>query len=270
MTLREATETLRASGIENARDEARRIFSAIGRMPHYKLLSQDAACEDAAVQEAILRRAAREPLAYVIGEVDFYRESYEVTEDTLIPRPDTEILVETAIKKLPHGARFLDLCTGSGCIALSVLNNTKETGAVAVDVSQGAISVAKRNAERLGLTERVEFIVCDATERAIDGDFYAVISNPPYVTDAEYEELEPEIYFEPKAAFVGGEDGADFYRSLTALYRGVCERGGFIAYEIGYMQGNILRDIAKEHGLNCEIIKDLGGRDRVALLCKKS
>ena len=268
MTLKEATEILRAAGIDDARDAARRIFSAIGKMPHYKLLSPDAACDDVAVHEAIKRRSAREPLAYVIGEVDFYRESYEVTEDTLIPRPDTEILVETAIKSLPRGARFLDLCTGSGCIALSVLNNTKETSAVAVDISAGAIRVAKKNAVRLGLTERVEFIVSDATKAGIDGDFYAVISNPPYVTDSEYEGLEPEIYFEPKAAFVGGVDGADFYRSLTGLYREVCERGGFIAYEIGYMQGDILREIAREHGLFCEIIKDLGGRDRVALLRK--
>ena len=266
MKIKEAEKILRESGIDGAREEARRIFSAIGKMPHYALLSPDAECEDELIADAVRRRADREPLAYILGEVDFFRECYKVTPDCLIPRPDTEILVETAIKNLPSGKRFLDLCTGSGCVALSVLNNTEDTSAVAVDISRGALSVAIENAERLGLADRVKLLERDAMESAIEGDFFAMLSNPPYVTSSEYEALEPEIYREPKAAFVGGEDGGDFYRRLTELYAPICRRGGFIAYEIGYAQRGLLEDIARRSSLDCEIIKDLAGRDRVALL----
>lgn len=266
MKLKDATALLEAAGIESAREEARIIFSELGDIPHYKLLSPEAESNSDAVARAVKRRASREPLGYVLGEVDFFRERYKVTPDCLIPRPDTEILVDTAIKNLPEGARFLDLCTGSGCVALSVLNNSTKTSALAVDISHGALLVARENSERLGLSDRVEFLERDVLSGRIEGDFYALISNPPYVTNAEYDALEKEIYFEPRAAFLGGEDGGDFYRALTALYRDVCKRGGFIAYEIGYNQGELLRQIAKENLLVAEIIKDLGGRDRVALL----
>ena len=266
MKIKEAEGILRAGGIEDARSEARHIFSKVAKMPHYMLLSPDAECVDEAVRDAVRRRAEREPLAYILGEADFYRECYKVTPDCLIPRPDTEVLVEVAIKNLPSGKRFLDLCTGSGCVALSVLNNTEGTAAVAADISAGALSVAKENSERLGLSSRIKFLEHDVLGQEIKGEFFAMLSNPPYVTNAEYEALEPEIYREPKAAFVGGEDGGDFYRRLTELYAHLCRSGGFIAYEIGYAQGRLLQEIASENSLCCEIIKDLAGRDRVALL----
>ncbi len=266
MTIKEAEERLRTVGVPDPRDEARRIFSLIGGTPHHRLLSPLFETSDARVIRAIEKRCERIPLAYIIGEVDFYRERYRITPDCLIPRPDTEILVERAISLLPEGARFLDLCTGSGCVALSVLRNTKNTRAVAVDISGGALATAKENAVRLGLSDRIEFINCDVLKEEIEGDFFAVLSNPPYVSESAYASLEEEIYREPKIAFLGGEDGADFYRALTPLYREICERGGFIAYEIGYDQGEVLKKIAKENSLHCEITPDLSGNDRVAIL----
>ncbi len=269
MTLKEATELLAGAGIEGARDEARRIFARLGGIPQYELLAPSTPCNKKEVIDAIARRAAREPLQYILGEVDFYRESYKVTPDCLIPRSDTEILVDTAVKNMPEGARFLDLCTGSGCVALSVLNNTKNTLAAAADISDAALSVAKENAARLGLSDRTDFVLCDAAKTKIEGNFFAVLSNPPYVSESAYRGLEKEIYFEPEIAFLGGEDGGDFYRAITPMYKEVAERGGFIAYEIGYDQGELLCAIAEQNGLACEIIHDLSGNPRVALLRAK-
>lgn len=266
MTLKEAIKVLCSAGVPEAVHDARAIFRHFGGFADYELVSRDVSSDKEELTNAIERRKNREPLQYIIGECDFYRERYFVSQDCLIPRSDTEILVDFAVKNLPVGARFLDLCTGSGCVALSVLNNTAKTSAIAVDISERALDIAKKNAKRLELSSRVEFLSANALSRAVDGDFYAVLSNPPYVTDAEYESLEKEIYFEPKNAFVGGFDGGDFYRAITALYKGRIADSGFIAYEIGAAQADLLRDIADTNQMSCHIINDLSGRARVAVL----
>lgn len=268
MKLREAEALLREAGIEDARPDARLIFEELGGLSPIELISLDAETDSAAVRAAIERRAKREPLAYILGRAYFYREEYKVDESCLIPRSDTEILVDFAVKSLTRGATFLDLCTGSGCIALSVLHNTEGTRAIAADISPGAVNIARENAERLGLSDRLEVRCLDVLKEEIDGKFDAVLSNPPYVTSSEYRELEREIYYEPETAFVGGEDGGDFYRLLTPMYKPHLKDGGFIAYEIGAAQADLLRRIAVENGMSCEILRDLGGRDRVAVLRK--
>lgn len=266
ITLKAATELLSSAGIDSPRDEARRIFSAIGHIPAHATVSPDCSTDLPEVHDAILRRAKHEPLQYIIGEVDFYRESYKVTPDCLIPRSDTEVLVDFAVKNLPRGASFLDICTGSGCIAISTVKNTKNTRAIAVDISEGALKIARENAERNGVTDRIEFIKGDALLGSFGENIFAVLSNPPYVADAVYEKLERDIFFEPREAFVGGDDGANFYRALTPMYRDVIHEHGFIAYEIGYDQGELIKGIAKECGMTAEIIKDYSGNDRVAVL----
>ena len=268
MTLREAEKILAEAGISDAREEARRLFSIVGNIPPYELISPEAASDSPAVLTAIERRSERVPLEYITGRADFYRESYKVTESVLIPRPDTEILVDYGVRNLPSGARFTDLCTGSGCVALSILNNTEKTAALAVDISADALAVARENAESLGLSDRIELLLADALTYRAD-ECFAVFSNPPYVSEAAYRELDAEIYKEPRIAFLGGPDGADFYRVITPLYKDKIDARGFIAYEIGYDQGKILRQIAYENGMSCEIIPDLAGRDRVAVLRRK-
>ena len=268
MKLSTATDILQKAGIEDARHEARLLFSQIAKIPSSELYGRDAESDMPALTEAIERRSKREPLQYIIGEVDFYRERYRVTPDCLIPRSDTEILVDEAVKRLPKGARFIDLCTGSGCIVLSVLNNTDSTSAIALDVSPAALKIAKENAERLSLTERVGFIEKDVLAEAVEGRFHAVLSNPPYVTSKAYSELMPEIYFEPDIAFLGGEDGLDFYRGILALYKDSLLEDGFFGFEIGYDQADALTELAGEHRMKIEIIKDLSGNPRVALLKK--
>ena len=268
MKLSTATEILKAAGIEDARREARLLFSETMPIPLSDLLTADVECDSDRLSEAIARRAKREPLQYIIGEVDFYRERYKVTPDCLIPRSDTEILVDAVIQRLPKGAHFIDLCTGSGCIALSVLNNTDGTSAMAVDISASALNVAKENANRLSLSDRVALIEKDVLSEAVKGSFHAIVSNPPYVTKEAYKGLMPEIYFEPDIAFLGGDDGLDFYRGILELYKNSLSDGGFFAFEIGYDQADAIVLLAEKHLLHCEIINDYGGNARVAILNK--
>ena len=187
MTLKEACDLLSTGGIDNAMSEARKIFKTLGGFKDYDLFSSSAQCDSKEVTEAVIRRSRREPLQYILGEVGFYNELYKVTPDCLIPREDTELLVDLAIKRIPSGKSFIDLCTGSGCIALSVLNNTKDTFATLVDISEGALSVAAENAERLGLTDRCRLLLADATlktdERAAQSGNHNAQKKLPHCAD---------------------------------------------------------------------------------------
>ena len=270
MTYREAVELLAGAGIEDAQYDARELFLAFGgaRMP----IRGDFSSDSPTLADAIRRRAEREPLQYIIGRVGFYREEYKVDNRCLIPRSDTEMLVDYAVKNIPEGALFLDLCTGSGCVAVSTLKNTRGTRCVAVDISSGALEIAGENAELNGVLDRLELRSLDLLgegEELVSLKPYAVLSNPPYVADSVYEGLEGEIFHEPRGAFVGGEDGGDFYRRLLPLFAGAIAEGGFIAFEIGYDQAPLARSLAQMYSLDLEIIKDLGGNDRVAVYRKR-
>lgn len=270
MKLSEAVKLLSEAGIESAKHDAIEIFSELGGIGRSEMLLYDVESQSECVAKAVYRRAEREPLQYLIGKAYLYNEVYEVNESVLIPRSDTEILVEYACKNIPEGKRFLDLCTGSGCVGISTLKNTKNTTAVLVDISADALSVANKNASLNGVSERAELVCCDVLAEEIDGEFFAVLSNPPYVKDEVYKTLEKEIFHEPRIAFVGGEDGCDFYREITKKYKNKISPDGFIAYEIGYDQGEDLRQIAEAEGMACRIIKDYSDNDRVAVLTKEN
>lgn len=269
MKLFEAINRLKAADVENPTHDAREIFKHIGKMPPTELISRDAECTLPEVADAIERRCKREPLQYIIGEVEFYREIYKVSPDCLIPRQETELLVDYAVKHLPEGKSFIDLCTGSGCVAISTLKNTKETRAYAVDISDGALRLAELNSQINGVCGRIDFIKSDVLKDAVEGEFFAVLSNPPYVTEDAYGKLEPEIYFEPKIAFVGGDSGLVFYEKILDLYENIIDPRGFFAFEIGYDQGCALAEISRLREMTCEIIKDYSGNDRIAVIRKK-
>ena len=269
MTLLEAIKTLADSGVESPEYDARRLFEFAGGFKPHELVSRSVELDDSKIKPFLERRASREPLQYIIGTVDFYKESYEVSPDSLIPRQDTELLVEYAVKNIPEGEGFIDLCTGSGCIAISTLKNTKNTVCTAVELSAPALSLAKRNAERNSVGERLSFELSDALEYSPKAPVFAVLSNPPYVTEAEYKSLERELYSEPKMAFVGGEDGLDFYRRIVPNVKNSLKNGGFIAFEIGKDQSDGLSLIAEENGMAIEILKDYSQLPRLAVLRKK-
>lgn len=269
MTLNQAITILREAGIDSPIQDAKAIFRHFGKISDAELLFREINCDSRELCQAISRRAAREPLQYIIGSVDFYREHYIVSPACLIPRSDTEILVDFAVSNLPSGATFMDLCTGSGCVAISVLCNTKDTRAIAIDIDAEALKIAAKNASLNKVENRIDLRRMDLMSSSPNESVFAVLSNPPYVTNDAYSGLESEIFHEPRHAFVGGSDGGDFYRHLTPIYKDRIADEGFIAYEIGYDQAELLREIAENNAMRCQIIKDLGGNDRVAVLRKK-
>ncbi len=275
MTYKEICEALRAAGIESAEWDAALLLERFcGVHLGVPTLGDPTDHTDPALMAAVQKRCTRYPLQYLLGEWAFYRQTYEVTPDCLIPRADTEVLVEEAIKLLPQGARFADLCTGSGCIAVSVLCERPDTSAVAVDKFEATLSLAMRNATKNGVQARLVGRVGDvlADGGLAEGErFDAILSNPPYITKAALEALAPELNAEPMAALDGGEDGLLFYRALLRLSRTHLKEGGLLLLEIGYDQAEALRTLTKEAGYaSCRILKDLGGNDRVVVVPSQS
>lgn len=212
----------------------------------------------------IHRRADHIPVQYLTGEAWFYGRCFQVNESVLIPRQDTEVLVEEALKRIRPGMRVLDLCTGSGCILLTVLKEADVTG-VGSDLSSDALLVAEKNGKRIGV--RPDWIQGDLFQN-IEGAFDMILSNPPYIQSEVIETLDPEVKdHEPRLALDGSEDGLLFYRRITAEAPEYLNPSGWLCMEIGYDQGDALRMLFSESGryTNIEIIKDLSGLDRVAL-----
>ncbi len=271
MTYQEICDILTDAGIENARTEALLLIGFVTKKSRATILaSTDFDYTDNDLFLAIDKRCSHFPLQYILGEWDFYRESYEINENCLIPRSDTEILVDYAVKNLPKGARFADLCTGSGCIAISTLANTEGTTAVAVDKFEDTVALAKKNAEKNGVSTRFDPIVADVLLPSIfaDGEFDAIFSNPPYIRSSVVDTLEEELFFEPRAALDGGADGLIFYRHIVKEYGKNLKKNGFFAFEIGFDQENDIKKIANQFGYECEVHTDLSLNPRMAILKK--
>ena len=273
MTYREICERLRGAGIESAEWDAELLLEHFCGVTRAAILA-DAMREypSKELADAVERRASRYPLQYLLGEWQFYRQSYEVTPDCLIPRADTEILVEEAIHRLPRGAYFADLCTGSGCIAISILAERSDTRGVAVEKFPRTLSLAKRNAVRNGVAERfcaMEGDVLGASYLPEDACFDAILSNPPYIRPDVLGTLAPELSAEPLAALDGGADGLVFYRAILQNAKKYLKPNGFFLFEIGYDQAEELRLLGEENGLfSFEVLRDYGGQDRVAILSR--
>ncbi|MBQ7376972.1 MAG: peptide chain release factor N(5)-glutamine methyltransferase [Clostridia bacterium] len=266
MRLSEARARLAAAGIENAAHEARELFAHFGGYAAAELFAADPCCDEPTLCAAIERRACREPLQYIIGRVFFFDEVYRVSPDCLIPRPDTELLVEIAVEKLPQGAHFADFCTGSGCIAISTLAHRPDATALAVDISRAALSLAEENARANGVSDRLALCTADLLKESVDGEFDAILCNPPYIRTDVMNTLAPELMHEPRIALCGGDDGLIFYRRLLGTYADRLRAGGFFLFEIGYDQAEELCALARAHRREIEIFKDFGGNDRVALV----
>lgn len=272
MTYNEISAALAEAEIENNRGEAAMLICHFCGVNKAELLTrhdEDFPSEELAL--AVKKRCERYPLQYILGMWDFCHETYRVTEETLIPRQDTEKLVELAVRLMPEGSRFIDLCTGSGCVAISTLADREDCYGVAVDLFEGTLDVARENAERNGVGERLGFILRDVLKpEFMDelGKFNCILSNPPYIETDKISFLEEELAFEPSAALDGGDDGLDFYRVIIGSYGKYLTDGGIMLLEIGCDQAKAVSAIAYENGFSCEVYKDYGGNDRVAYLKK--
>lgn len=221
----------------------------------------------------IQRRKDREPTAMILGEWDFMGLTFRLNKSTLIPEQDTEVLVETALEELKRRGlreaplRILDLCTGSGCILLSLLHELRNAGGLGTDLSEEALEAARENAVRLGLQERGTFRQGDLWEPVGDERFDLIVSNPPYVPTEVIPTLEPEVRCgEPYAALDGGEDGLVFYRRIMREAAGHLKPSGIIIVESGFDEAPQIAALMQDQKLRgIRTVKDYGGLDRVVL-----
>ena len=214
-------------------------------------------------KEYIDKRLTHVPVQHITGTQCFMGLDFKVTPDVLVPRPDTEILVEEVLKDLHDGMKILDMCTGSGCILLSLLKYSNDCTGQGVDISPEALKVARENAENLGITS-AEFIESDLFQN-VSGKFDILVSNPPYIKTSEIKTLMPEVrVHDPYIALDGHDDGVYFYRKILEDSPEFLNRGSLIAFEIGNDEGEAVFKLMEEAGLkNIEVIKDYGGNDRV-------
>lgn len=263
-----ATRRLAGAGVEGAAGDARRLLAhALGLAPERLTLAlQDPLPEAAAAafEALIAARAARQPVAQILGERLFWGARFRVTRATLDPRPETEILVAAALEA-PF-TRVLDLGTGTGCILISLLRERPAATGLGVDLSPAALEVAAENAAALGVAARADFAVSDWFS-GVAGVFDLIVSNPPYIAEAEMAGLSPEVRgWEPLGALTPGGDGLAPYRVIAAAARAHLVPGGRIGLEIGPTQGVAVADMLNQAGFDAiEIRPDLDGRDRTVL-----
>lgn len=264
--IQRGTEYLETAHIADAKIDARLLLEFVCQTSYNTLFTEpDRKVSDEQYQlyqTTLERRASHEPLQYITGECDFMGLTFTVTPDVLIPRQDTENLVEEVMRDLHSGMEFLDMCTGSGCIILSLLHYSNECKGTGVDISPKALSVAKKNGERLGIS--VNWIESDLFEN-VTGRFDKIISNPPYIATKVIGELMEEVKeHEPVLALDGMEDGLHFYRRIISDAKKHLYRNGVLYFEIGYDQGEEVSTLMKDAGyIDVNVVKDFSGNDRV-------
>ena len=266
--------TLRESGVEQAQMEAMELMcAALGKRREEVLRDLSLYAGEHMTQQVyglLQRRLAGEPIAYIAGEWEFYGLTLTVNPDVLIPRPDTELLVERgilAVRDLSQ-ARVLDLCTGSGCVGLALAYNCPQAQVVLADWSEKALEVARQNLLRCQLTDQVALVQANALEDPARelGDFDLILCNPPYIPHRVVEEeLDLSVRgYEPHMALDGGEDGLDFYRAITLHWKWALRSGGKLAFEIGYDQSQAVEQLMRERGfVQVRSFRDPGGHWRV-------
>ncbi|HEX2928875.1 MAG TPA: peptide chain release factor N(5)-glutamine methyltransferase [Candidatus Binatia bacterium] len=275
--LLEGARKLVRAGVETARLDAEVMLAHALGMAREQLVSSSNLCLSGAdirrYEELLRRRVAREPVAYIIGRQEFWSLDFRVTPDVLIPRPETERLVEMVIDLVgeltqERAIRILDIGTGSGAIAVSLAKELPKAVIWATDTSAAALKIANGNTRYHCLTERIKLLQGDlfTPVREIPENFDLIVSNPPYVVSAEIATLEPEVSrWEPRGALDGGADGLDFYRRIAAQAHAYLARRGAVALEIGADRGKEVSRLFSDTGYytDVRVVQDYAGRDRV-------
>ena len=270
----DARKRLKAAGVEAAQLEARELVCfAAGKNREQFLRDMPLYASDeveAKVAELMNRRLEGEPVAYLIGEWEFYGLPLDISRDVLIPRADTEVLAEQAIlaaRAAGEGARVLDLCAGSGCVGLAVAANAPQCRAVLADVSEEALKICRQNIRRNDLNARVTCVQADARQApsSVLWDFDVIASNPPYIPTGDIDGLDSSVRdYEPHLALDGGDDGLDFYRDIAEKWRTALRLGGVLLFEVGIGQAADVEQILARCGYeDIETFQDTGGIWRV-------
>jgi len=275
--LREAARTLEATGISEPRLDAVALMShVLGRDRTFLVAHPEATIAERQLkqfEEFVARRTMGEPLQYITGHQEFFKLDFEVTPDVLIPRPETELVVETVLELVHPDTQFTfaDLGTGSGCLAVSILHEYRKARAIAIDISEQALRVAQRNAERHRVADRLRLVQSDLFEAIlIKASLDLIVSNPPYVSDNEMKTLQREVQREPRLALAGGSDGLALIRRLLLEAPGHLKPGGYLVFEFGINQDGAIRDLLdREIWSLLEIRNDLQQIPRMIVLQKK-
>lgn len=265
-----------SKGVENPRLDAEVLLCAVLDNSRIQLYTNfDEPLEEQELKQYrgyVARRAAREPVAYILGHKGFLQYDFKVTKDTLIPRPETELLVEqlVSLNRDRGPVRILDLGCGSGAIIDSLLAELPEARGMGVDISPGAAAVTRENALSLGVGERLETVVSDLYEKVPrEEKFQVLVSNPPYIPEGDLAGLQAEVHREPRRALDGGRDGLDFYRRILRDLWSYLDPEGMAAFEIGQGQGEDVARLCREAGLDCvKVRKDYGDMDRMVFAAK--
>ena len=268
--LKQATELLKSNNIQEAQLDAEILLCDILKISRSKLytLRKETITEEQyqKYKDYLKRRIAREPVGYIIGNSEFMGLNFKVNSNVLIPRQETELIVEHTNKLIKeiNAKKILDLCTGSGCIAVSVAYYNDNICVTASDISKSALEVAKYNATINNVSNKINFVESDMFNKIIDEKFDIIISNPPYVKSDEYKGLEKEIFFEPKIAFLADDDGLTFYRIIAQKAKQYLNSKGILLLELN---SNISLKVADLFNNFCSvnIIKDYSGLDRILI-----
>ena len=261
---------LAAAGIEDYVFEAKQIIRHITGFSNVQIISNPhkklSLFEENNLTAIIKQRLIRYPLQYIIGEWGFYGGNFKVGPGVLVPRADTETLIDVALEFLKdrEKSQVCDLCTGSGCIGITVAREKSDSFVTAVEKYEEALRYARENA-KLNDTENIEFISGDVFEGAgAEKQYDLILSNPPYIPPEEMKEISPEAKFEPETALLGGEDGLDFYRAIIKGYKASLVDGGMMAFEVGMGEAEAVAELMKNQGF-CDIgaRQDAAGIERV-------
>jgi release factor glutamine methyltransferase len=278
--IKEGEEKLREADIESASAEVEIILLALLDIERIDLYLYGAKLADEKIirdfHNIIERRATRYPLQYILGESWFYGRKFKVTEDVMVPTPETELLCEIAVnyvryKKIKEPS-ILDMGAGSGVVSVTMACELPHAVITALDISPAVLEVARQNAEAYYAEERITFICSDMFEALKTSDRYdMILSNPPYISDDEYKDLPPEVLADPKISLVSGKEGMDIIKKLIDMAPGYLKESGQLMFEIGYNQAEIVAELTDKDDCykKISIVKDLNDIDRVVLLALK-
>lgn len=262
-------------GVDNAKSEAEIILNHLFGINRASIIfDKDREYDEGKIKPILEKRSKKIPLQHILGKWYFMGREFYVSPDCLIPRPDTEILVERAIKELKLGGRVADLCTGSGCIGISMLVYRDDISSMLLcDISKKALDMAKKNAIANLVKDKCTFLCADITKDLPKEEFDMIVSNPPYIPSADITALSDEVKKEPTLALDGGKDGLDIIRFLLSDGLNYLAKDGKMLIEFGYDQGAKIDTLCteiKEKGIikSYEIIRDYGGNDRCVLVSK--
>jgi release factor glutamine methyltransferase len=275
--LTEAARTLQVNGVNEPRLDAGVLMNhVLGHDRAFLVAHPEALINEQQAhqfEQFVARRAQGEPLQYITGHQEFFNLDFEVTPDVLIPRPETELIVEAVLDLIHTGTQFTfaDIGTGSGCLAISILNEFKKARGIAIDISAPALPVAGRNAERHCVADRLRLVQSDLFAAAgVNDMFDLIVSNPPYVSDDEINRLQREVRREPRSALAGGSDGLAIIRRLLLRASSHLKRGGYLLFEFGINQERAIRDLIDREGWKLiEIRNDLQQIPRIMILQRK-